>query len=57
MSCGEAFKIIELEQQINGLRMQLTFCHTAMRNAIIEIEEGETDEAIATLRGIIGENE
>ena len=53
MSIKEAF----LEQRITELERNLSYAMTGMRNAILEIQDGDTDGAIATLRQFVGEEQ
>lgn len=44
-----------LQIQRDEARRDLTFAHTAMRNALAELADGDTDGAMETLRQIVGD--
>lgn len=50
MSVRETF----LERERDEARRALSFAHTAMRNALTELEEGDTEAAMETLRQLVG---
>jgi hypothetical protein len=49
---SEVFK----QQQANEDERERVILRTQIRNAIIQIEDGEIDDAIATLQALIGES-
>lgn len=46
------YKIVELEDEINQLRMRMTAIRTQATNAITELENGDIEEAIDALRQV-----
>jgi hypothetical protein len=51
MSMKEAF----LEQERDEARREVVYAKTAMRNAIADLEDGDIDGAIETMRQIVGD--
>lgn len=51
------WRIQELERERDGARRELTYAHTAMRNALAELADGDEDAAAETLRQIVGDEE
>ena len=45
---------IFLQQELDETNRLLTYCKTAMRNAITEMQEGDIDGAIESLQQIVG---
>lgn len=46
-----------LEQERDEARRELAYAHTAMRNALADLAESDTDGAAETLRNIVGGEE
>lgn len=46
-----------LKMELSEAQRELTYCKTAMRNAITDLEEGDTQAAIETLQQIVGSKE
>lgn len=46
-----------LEQERDEARRELAYAHAAMRNALVELAESDTDGAAETLRQIVGGDE
>ena len=46
-----------LKMELSEAQRELTYCKTVMRNAITELEDGDTQAAIETLQQIVGSKE
>lgn len=53
----ETMKEVFLQRRIDELDRAFSMMKAQIRNAISDIEEGDTDEAVETLKQIIGESE
>lgn len=49
------FETIKLKEELKELKLQFSMIATQIRNAIVDLEEGDIDEAIADLKSLIGD--
>ena len=53
MGLAEEFLKIEL----TDAQREITYCKTVMRNALVDLEDGDVQSAIETLQQIVGSDE
>ena len=46
-----------LKMELTEAQREITYCKTAMRNALVDLEDGDVQRAIETLQQIVGSNE
>lgn len=54
---AETMREAMLERERDEARRELSYAHTAMRNALAELADDDTDTAAETLRSIVGGEE
>jgi hypothetical protein len=46
-----------LRTRMNEMQLRMTFIHTALRNVLVDLEEGEVEGAISAIKNMLGEDQ